>query len=375
MQLYDDSGERMARWRAPVRVSITTSPPARASIAEYTIGPRYVLSEARELGTTPLGPLELAPGSYLLKLESDGRAPVRYPVLVRRGESLSIELELPTAASVPEGFVYIPAGRFLVGAGVDDALRREFLHAVPLHEATTEAYLIGRDETTFADYIEFLEALSPEERARNTPKVDVSFTHRGVELTRDEDGGWTLTLIDPRGRQTARRGEKIRYPARDRNVEHDWLQMPVCGIGFEKATAYAQWLAASGKVPGARLCTGDEWERAARGADGRLFAHGDQITPADANVQDTYGSAAEVLGPDTIGLRPDAESPFGLRDATGNIIEFVVRGRGDQAVDVRGGAYPVAAFTSRISNRVEMPIGTELGSLGVRVCASYPPPG
>ena len=76
---------------------------------------------------------------------------------------------------------------------------------------------------------------------------------------------------------TARRGEPLCRPKRSVRRCQDWLRLPVAGIAWEDAQAYVAWLA-SGRVPGARLCAEREWERAARGADGRLYAHGDACT-------------------------------------------------------------------------------------------------
>ena len=71
--------------------------------------------------------------------------------LVGRGEKLELEVTLPPADSVPPGYVYIPAGRFLFGTATDDTLRQSFLSTVPLHPRETSAYLISRYETTYRE--------------------------------------------------------------------------------------------------------------------------------------------------------------------------------------------------------------------------------
>ena len=65
----------------------------------------------------------------------------------------------------------------------------------------------------------------------------------------------------------AREGEPIRYSGRAQRASQDWLRFPVSGVTWDDAATYAAWLDATGRVPGARLCTEYEWERAARGAD------------------------------------------------------------------------------------------------------------
>ena len=101
------------------------------------------------------------------------------------------------------------------------------------------------------------------------------------------------------------------YIARDRNQKVDWMRLPVSGISADDAVAYAAWLATTGRVRGARLCSEVEWERAARGADDRLYPHGYHLAPADANHFATYGAGA---GPDQVGSYPVSRSPFGIDD-------------------------------------------------------------
>src|SRR6202022_2636026 len=104
---------------------------------------------------------------------------------------------------------------------------------------------------------------------------------------------------------------------RNRRAEQDWLRFPVAAISLEDAQAYLGWLDRSGRLPGARLCDEYEWERAARGADDRRFAHGDTLSPEDANFDETYDRKG--FGPDEVGTHPASTSPFGVRDLVGNV--------------------------------------------------------
>ena len=79
------------------------------------------------------------------------------------------------------------------------------------------------------------------------------------------------------------------------------MRFPVSGIDWDDVLAYTRWLSSSGRVPRARPCREDEWERAARGADGRAFPHGDELRPSDANWEATYDKQPLAFGPDTLG--------------------------------------------------------------------------
>src|SRR5207237_9071692 len=122
--------------------------------------------------------------------------------------------------------------------------------------------------------------------------------------------------------QVVREGEKLRLPRAER-AEQDWLRLPVAGISFLDARAYAEWLSRTARVPGARLCNEMEWERAARGADDREFPGGDALRPTDANFDATYGKQPQAFGPDQVGSHPGSRSPFGVDDMAGNVWEWV----------------------------------------------------
>jgi formylglycine-generating enzyme required for sulfatase activity len=373
MALYDTDGKRQRVWDTPSEIAIESSPSgAKVRVAAYTADDKQKrrLGEARDLGATPIAGVTLQRGSYLLTLSAEGRIAVRYPVLLKRAERMRITVDLPEAGSIPPGFIYIPAGRFLFGSVADDATRRQFLDAVPAHEVTTDGYVIARTETTFKEWIAYLRALPPEERARRTVKIGATGLSNALELIQLPDGTWQLTFQPTAHVYSARAGEMITYRGRSRRDVQDWLRMPVIGLSGEDASAYAGWLNETGRVPGARLCTEHEWERAARGADDREFPSGDRLDPDDANIDETYGQGSLGLAPDEVGSHPESRSPFGADDMAGNAFEWVSAAASSGGLAVRSGSYFHNPMTARSTNRTLLDSSFRDPRFGVRICAS-----
>jgi formylglycine-generating enzyme required for sulfatase activity len=266
LALYDDGGERQRRWSAPALLTVASNPPgASVVLHRFTEDSekKLRLHRLRDLGQTPIAAVETARGSYLLTFELAGRFPVRYPVLLGRGERFRVEVDLPPAPAVPSGFVYIPPGRFLFGSAADEEVRRGFFDTVPLHEVRTGAFLIGRTEVTFAEWLELLRSLPRDERARRQPRVasKVGGATGSIKLT-EGAGGWRLTIMPAQRVYTAAAGEKLYYGRRRAREVQDWLRFPVTGISAHDAEAYVAWLDRTGRVPGARLCpTATAWTR------------------------------------------------------------------------------------------------------------------
>ncbi len=170
LPLWDDAGRVAARWAAPARVTLATTPaPVPVALERYVarggrLSPEPVPLAAR----LPLAALPLPPGSYRFTFDVAG-TPIRYPVHLARGERFTATVTLPDPARLPPGFVYVPAGRFRQGFAGDDGLRSAFFGAPPEHAATTAAYLIARHELTFAAWLEFLDDLPAAERAARAP--------------------------------------------------------------------------------------------------------------------------------------------------------------------------------------------------------------
>jgi formylglycine-generating enzyme required for sulfatase activity len=227
---------------------------------------------------------------------------------------------------VPPGFIYIPPGEFLFGAIDED--RRAFFETAPRHRRRTDEFLIGRHEVTFGDWLAYLDSMPPREHDAKLP---------GVPVERDDQ---------------------------------DRRRFPVTAVSAEDAAEYAAWLATTGRVPGARLCGEVEWERAARGADGRDYPHGRALENDDANFDATH--AAGQPGLDEVGAHRASTSPYGLADTSGNAFELTLDEQGGYVL--RGGSYLHDRMTAHLANRVRMHGRSRHVTVGFRLCATPPLP-
>lgn len=365
----------------------------------------------RETGRT----VRLEPGSYVVVVPASAiHDEVRYPFVVgHRSPPRDITIDLPDRESIPDGFVYVPPGQYFHGHGsrAEHEPARQWYNATPLHQRATGPFLIQRHETTFGQWIEFLDAHCGqpgctagcgepgcgEDESYLIPRGDwggeISIELRraarpggdgaaGAGARSGEDGPAVWTLHFRNGVSYASRGEFLIHQARERDERQAqrWRDLPVSAVSSRAAREYARWL--SGEVPGARLCSEYEWERAARGADTRAFPHGDALEPHQANFDQTHGATtAATAGPDAVGSYPGSASPFGVLDMAGNVYEWTssefapggevslaVPGR-DRLHVVRGGSFYTALISAMAMNRWKVPDSDRFANLGVRICA------
>lgn len=371
LALYDRDGSFRRKWETPASLDIVSDPPG-AQVSLTPIDGQYQLHREKtvQLGLAPLSRIRMAPGAYLLDLRSPGRVDVKYPVLLDRGEALPLNIFLPARSDIPEGYAYIPAGRFLFGSHADDDMRRTFFGHVPQHKMWTGAFVISRNETTFADWLHFLRALPADERQRRLPRAGTPGSSSSLSVIELPDGSMEFVVQPSDQVHRARESSPIVYPGRKHHSSQDWRRMPVTGITHDDAAAYTSWLAASRQVRNARLCSEVEWERAARGADDRLYPHGNRVQADDANFDQTYLQLPQAMGLDEVGSHPASRSLFGVDDLFGNAYEWVTNAVSERQVVLRGGAFYYDAITGRSDNRHEPEPGLRNSNTGMRVCAS-----
>ncbi len=195
--------------------------------------------------------------------------------------------------------VYVPEGVFLMGSKDSDADDDE----KPQHLVYLGAYWIYQHEVTNAQFSTFISAAN---YVTTAEKRGWSFAWEGDPWQKKPGTHWTA----PEG------------PGSDIEGLDDH---PVVHISWEDAVAYCTW--ASGRLP-----TEAEWEKAARGTDGRVYPWGNSpVTQGRANFCDLNCLAdwAETNQDDgfaftaPVGSFTGGTSPYGAHDMAGNVWEWV----------------------------------------------------
>ncbi|MGK3999810.1 protein kinase domain-containing protein [Sorangium sp. So ce1024] len=329
-----DVGRYAALLTADSVLSVDSSPPGATVVAyRYVEKDRILVAgEERSLGRTPLREVHLKPGSYLFVLKRAGYRDVRYPLLLKRGTHHRVEVNLYTDAEIGEGFVYIPGGSFVAGGDAQayDPLRRAELH-VP-------DFAIAKFPVTFREYCEFLNELEASDldlalkRAPHGTRGSEGYVARPAS-----SGGWEPlpTVVE---------GEALkRFPVEE---GHLW-NLPVILIDWFDAVAYCRFRSERDGID-VRLPTELEWEKAARGTDGRFYPWGDHFDPTFCLMRSSRPFLPQL---EPVGTFPIDTSPYGVRDMAGGVREWVADVNGEKpwaetslevesAVDAGGDAPP-----------------------------------
>jgi serine/threonine-protein kinase len=211
---------------------------------------------------------------------------------------------IKTQTSAKDGMVmvFVPAGDFLMGSDpvkdVNTAPEEQ-----PQHTINLKDYWIDQTDVTNAMYAAFVQATGY--------KTDA------------EKGGWGWAFTNNAWNKV--NGADWQHPQGTGSSLQGLDNHPVVLVSWADSQAYCKWA-------GRRLPTEAEWEKAARGTDGRLFPWGDQppaanlLNFADKNLpldwtDKSANDGYEFTSP--VGNYPAGASPYGALDMAGDAIQWV----------------------------------------------------
>jgi formylglycine-generating enzyme required for sulfatase activity len=295
VRLYDD-GTITSLSETASAINLDCTPRAEVQLIRYEDRDRRLVACApRPLGKTPVIGLRVEPGFYAVLLRAPGLPEVLYPVFATVGQALLLKIDVTAAARLQPGEIFVPGGPALLGGGQAGA------HAQALRELMVPSFVIMERPVTVDEYLEFIEACyleSAEQAAQHLPgRAD------GVPY-------W-----ERRGP-----GDFVSHGTGDWGTPSDLRALPVFGIDAVSAEAYCSWRAKITGLP-YRLPNEHEWEKAARGTDGRVYPWGDFFDASFCKMRDSRPFAPR---PEPPGSFPADSSPYGVRDMAGGVAEWVV---------------------------------------------------
>lgn len=346
------SGEGALSLRATV--AARPGDDAGARIDLYRLEEKRLILEPvhlRSLGTTPVENVPLPMGSYLVTVRKEGFRELRYPVYVSRNRDWSGEVRLYTDEEIGAGFVHVPAGPFIQGGDPHG-------FSLPRSEPFVDDFFIAEHPVTLGEYMEFLDHLAETDLAAALARAP----------RRTPDGGAYLDVVDLRERH-GKGQRRLRLPTRSGVLEqadgqeggdNEAIAMglhpraPVFGVSWYDAMAYCEWRSQrDGRTY--RLPTDTEWEKAARGVDGRWFPWGNRFDASLCNMRESRQDRSSLAPVDEF---ETDRSIYGVRGMSGNIRDWTATesldGEGEGAHCyrvVRGGAWYAGRVSARCADR------------------------
>ena len=260
--------------------------------------------------------LEFFAACRLHRLMLEDRATVSGPVRINEEVRLFLtdlfalesKEESGPPCEPPEGFVWVPPGEYVLGA-----------------EGELPLQITRLDEGFFA---------------ARTPVTNAQYARFVAETGRESPQHW-------KGPQP---------PA-------ELADHPVVYVTWHDAVAYAEWA-------GARLPTEEEWEKAARGYDGREYPWGAGFDKSKCNTSESGIGSTTPVGR----FSPRGDSPYGLQDAAGNVWEWTVSWYEEREYRVvRGGSWDYFQVIARCSFRYWILPVVRWDYLGFRVVVVVAP--
>jgi len=379
---YDD-GTHADYLDAEAELTVHTTPgSAKVRVRKFVPRARRLqLDEPIHLGETPVQSRRLPTGSYLVEAAVAGHAVVRYPVVLERGRGWNsvppgqedpAPVHLPPRRALYPFERYVPAGWFSSGGDANAP------GSLPRQRLWVDDFAIASRPVSHTDYVTYLNDLvkcgAADQAEIRVPRI----TEPGQRSRTSLLYNWN--------------GQRLRWevPKRSVGIVLD-PQAPVVGVSWFDAVAYCLWLGARSRRP-FRLPGELEWEKAARGVDGRAFPWGNHPDPAFHCMQDSHLADP---GPPPHTAFPVDDSPYAVAGMGGGVMDWCcdpwrAQGpsrRGSRAVTpqphraadaiqrtaaprqvIRGGAWNLDERDCRSASRSAMAAGRTADNVGFRVC-------
>lgn len=268
---------------------------------------RLVPKLVKNLGKSPIISHSLEMGSYRLRLRKEGHHEVLYPVSIGRGEhwdgkdpsGIQQTIVLPKLGTLRPDDCYVPGGWFWAG-GDKDALT-----SLERKRIWVDSFIMKKFPVTNREYLEFLNALVQEGREEDA-----------LKWVPRERGGH-VDQVGPMLYGRGANGAFILVPDADGDM---WdMDYPVCMVDWYSAHAYAKWKSQKSGLSW-RLLHELEWEKGARGTDGRFFVWGDGFDSSYACMRTSHKGRALPCVVDSF---PIDESVYGIRGLGGNMRDWI----------------------------------------------------
>ncbi|MCP5016733.1 MAG: formylglycine-generating enzyme family protein, partial [Ketobacter sp.] len=204
---------------------------------------------------------------------------------------LALQVLLTLGQAEKVDMVLIPKGEFLMGSSDADGEAKDI--EKPQHPVYLPAYYMDITPVTNAQFARFMAA---------DGYANPAYWAEAIAAQRWQDG----TFLDPYA------GNKpTGEPRYWQDKTWNGAEQPVVGVSWYEAMAYARWA-------GKRLPSEAEWEKAARGTDGRIYPWGNEWESGYANSKESKLEKTSPVGQ----YAPSGNSPFGVIDMAGNVWEW-----------------------------------------------------
>ena len=337
---------------------------------------RWVPGPGWSLHPDDLRDLELPAGPWVVEVESTDGVAFDVPVEIARAVHFAgglqpgeaVPVYVPTAAEVPAGTRYVPAGPYWSGGDP-----KAYGDAQPGARQWLDGFAIQTTPVTAGAWVAFLN--------------DLVARGRHDDAARWQPQERTAAAKDQGSAVFGRAADGTYFLTHDGDGDLWLASWPIVLIDVDAMEGYAAWRSEDSEWTW-QLPWELQWEKAARGVDARVFPWGDHFDPTFCSNSRSKPDGVTV--PPSVHDHPFDVSPFGVRCMAGGVTEVCrdtytpsgpLRGGAWWAPSTeagrgrvgRGGAYSAAAGKCRVAFRTHIDEDVRAPALGFRLVVPVGP--